>query len=211
MSTSETYTIEYANSALGSEAAAYIFFTILLVFIAFLSRSHIITSIAWISLALITACLAVVALLKLIFRARKAILIISPEGIKDARLGSDFIPWDDIEKIDVPAPRRSLWTVLGIIFLGLCLFVVAITLTDGVFSFVEPLDWSQPNHHIWLLLAPGRSVTRKLRDSKHSIRPAAEDMQHVCIPVSDLTYGKQRLLELMVKFHARYKKAEKNE
>jgi translation initiation factor IF-1 len=151
------------------------------------------------------------SLLKLIFQGRTAVLIISPEGIKDTRLGSDFIPWDDIEKIDVPAPRRSLGMMLGIILLGLCLFVVAIILTDGVAPFVEPVDWSQPNHHIWLLLAPGHRVTGKLRGSKRRIRLLAEDMQHVCIAVSDLTYRKQGLLELIVKFHQRYKKTEKTE
>ncbi|MGG6895362.1 MULTISPECIES: hypothetical protein [Rhizobium] len=211
MSTSETYRIEYANSALGSEAAAYIFFTVVLVFIAFLSRSNIITSIAWISLALMTAYVAVMALLKLIFQGRKAILIISPEGIKDARLGSDFIPWDDIEKIDVPAPRRSLGMMLGIILLGLCLLVIAIILSEGALFSADTLDWSRPDHHVWLLLAPGRRITGQLRGAKRSIRQVAGDMQHVGIAVSDLTYEKPGLLELIVKFHARYKKVEKTE
>ena len=211
MSTSETYRIEYDNSALGSEAAAYIFFTVGLVFIAFLSRSDIITSIAWISLALMTAYVAVKALLKLIFQVRKAIVIISPKGIKDARLGSDFIPWDDIEKIDVPAPRRSLGKMLGIILLGFCLLVVAIILSEGGVIPVEALDWSRPDHHVWLLLAPGRRIMGQLRSSKHLVRQVTGDMQHVCIAVSDLAYQKLELLELIVKFHARYKKAEKTE
>ncbi|WP_459459226.1 hypothetical protein [Rhizobium sp. No.120] len=207
MSTSETYRIEYDNSALGSEAAAHIFFTVLLVFIAFLTRGHIITSIAWISLALMTAYVAVKALLKLIFQARKAILIISPKGIKDARLSSDFVPWDDIEKIDVPTPRRSLGKMLGIILLGFFLLVVTIILSESAVIPIEAFDWSRPDHHVWLLLAPGHRITGQLRSSKHLVRQVTGNMQHVCIAVSDLTYQKPELLKLMVKFHARYKKA----
>jgi hypothetical protein len=211
MSTSETYTIEYANSALGYKAAAYIFLTILIAFIAFLSRSYIITSMAWISLALLTACVAFVTLRKLIFQARTAILVISPQGIKDARLGSDFIRWADIEKIDVPAPRQSLGIILGTMLLGFCVIVVAIVLSEGAIVGVESLDWSQSNRHVWLRLAPGYRVVGQVRGSRRRIRQGAEDMQHICIVISDLTYEKQGLLELMVKFHARYTKTEKTE
>ncbi|NTF41695.1 hypothetical protein A6U86_03225 [Rhizobium sp. AC27/96] len=211
MSTSETYTIEYDNSALGYKAATYIFLTILIAFIAYLSRSDIITSMAWISLALLTACGAFVTLHKLIFRARAAILVISPEGIKDTRLGSDFIRWADIEKIDVPTPRKSLGIILGAMLLGFCVIVVAIVLSEGAIVGVESLSWSQPNRHVWLRLAPGYRVIGQLRGSRRHIRQGAEDIQHVCIVISDLTYGKQGLLELMAKFHARYTKTEKTE
>lgn len=208
---SDTYTVEYANSELGYKAVSHIFFTALIAFVAFISRNDVIASFAWISLASITAYVALMTLNKLIFRGRKAILVISPEGIKDVRLGPGFIPWDDIEKIDVPAPRRSLGMTLGIMFLGFCLIVVAIILSDTGAIGIESLDWSQPNHHIWLLLTPRRRVTKKLRGSKDGIRLVAGDMQHVCIAVSDLTHRKQGLLELIVKFHQRYKKAEKTE
>ncbi|MFK0163997.1 hypothetical protein [Rhizobium sp. NPDC090279] len=200
MFTSDIYTIKYSKAELEFKAAAQIFAAILLGLIAFLSAKDPIGSTLWVSIALVIAFFACLNLHKLIFQTQKAILVIAPEGIKDIRLGPDFIPWAAIEKIDVHGPRLSAATL----FLGFGLIMVAaLFLTDGG-VYAGSGDGGQPKHHIWLLIAPGQRVAGQMRGFTRSIKNVNTDTQQVCIATSNLTHGKQRILDLLRGFHARY-------